>query len=357
MKKVRVQELSGYPIAGEKILRNVNSPKEKRKRMLFKIKTIFVALVCFSVMAGCGNKADQAVSNHKQNDSASEKKLQVVTTFYPMYEFTKNIVKNKAHVDLLIPYNIEPHDWEPTPKDIGNIQSADVLVYNSPSMETWISSIKKSLDKSQPLFVEASEGITLMEGTEGEEEDHDEGEHHDEDEHMLDPHVWLSPVLAQKEVQTITTALIKQDPKNKTYYEKNSQEYIQQLKELDEIYRKTLNDAHYKEIITQHAAFGYLAKEYGLIQVPIAGLSPSEEPSPAKLGELKKFAKQHHIDVIFFEETTSPKIAQTLARELGAETKVLNTIEGLSKKDQEKGLGYIEIMKENLTSLEKSITK
>lgn len=351
MKKVPVKVLSRYTVEGRTILRNHIYSKKRT------IKTAFVVLA-FSVLAGCGNKVDQAVPNHQQNESVPEEKLQVVTTFYPMYEFTKNIAKDKADVDLLIPSNIEPHEWEPSPKDMGNIQNADILVYNSSFMETWISSIKESMDKNQPFFVEASEGIPLMEGTEDEEVDHqDEGEDHDEEGHQLDPHVWLSPVLAQKEVQTITKALMKQDPKNKDFYEKNSREYIQQLKELDELYRKTLKDAPNKEMITQHAAFGYLAKEYGLIQVPIAGLSPSEEPSPAKLAELKKFAEQHHINVIYFEETTSPKIAQTLARELGAETEVLNTVEGLSQEDQEKGLGYIEVMKDNLTSLKKSLIK
>nr|WP_260399043.1 metal ABC transporter substrate-binding protein [Peribacillus simplex] len=303
-------------------------------------------------MVGCSNKED--VTSDQKEASAPDEKLHIVTTFYSMYEFTKNITKDKAQVDLLIPSNIEPHGWEPTPKDMVAIQKADLLVYNSPFMETWISSIQESLDKDKPLFIEASEGIPLMEGSE-EESDHDdeESDHHDEDHEQLDPHVWLSPVLAQKEVQTITDAIVKQDPENKDYYESNSKDYIQQLKELDELYRKTLQNASSKELITQHAAFGYLAKEYGLTQVPIAGLSPSEEPSPAKLAELKEFAKEHQINVIFFEETTSPKVAETLAGELGAETEVLNTLEGLSKEDQEKGLSYIEVMENNLKSLEK----
>ncbi|WP_370694079.1 MULTISPECIES: metal ABC transporter substrate-binding protein [Peribacillus] len=324
---------------------------------LYKVKAILVALACFTVMVGCSN--EEVVNNQGEKESANEK-IHIVTTFYPMYEFTKNITQDKAQVDLLIPSNIEPHDWQPTPKDMAAIQKADLVVYNSPFMETWIMSIQESLGKGQPLFIEASEGISLMEGTE-EDSDHDNGESdrhdeesHDEDHKQLDPHVWLSPVLAQKEVQTITDAIVKQDPENKDYYERNSKNYIQQLKELDELYRTTLDKPSNKEMITQHAAFGYLAKEYGLTQVPIAGLSPSEEPSPAKLAELKKYAKEHQINVIYFEETTSPKVAQTLAGELGAETEVLNTLEGLSKEDQEKGLGYIEVMKNNLKSLEKS---
>ncbi|MDQ0859925.1 metal ABC transporter substrate-binding protein [Bacillus sp. V2I10] len=336
------------------------------------VKAMLVAMACFTVMVGCSNKED-VTSGQNEEATKSEEKLHVVTTFYPMYEFTKNITKDKAQVDLLIPSNIEPHDWEPTPKDMAAIQKADLLVYNSPFMETWISSIQESLDEEQPLFVEASEGINLMKGTEHDHHDedghhhdeesehddqeadhHDEDENHEEDSEQMDPHVWLSPVLAQKEVQTITESIVKQDPKNKEFYERNSKEYIQQLKELNELFRTTLQNASSKEMITQHAAFGYLAKEYGLTQVPIAGLSPSEEPSPSKLAELKEFAKEHQINVIYFEETTSPKVAQTLAGELGAETEVLNTLEGLSKEDQEKGLSYIEVMKNNLKSLEKS---
>lgn len=320
----------------------------------FKLKTILVLLVCFSIMVACGNKEEQA--RQTQKASASEEKLHVVTTFYPMYEFTKNIAKDKAQVDLLIPSNIEPHDWEPTPKDMVAIQKADVLVYNSSYMETWISSIQESLNKDQPLFVEASGKITLM-GAEEHHHSDEESNHHDESNENLDPHVWLSPVLAQTEVQTITDALVKQDPKNKEFYESNSQEYIQKLKELDERYRTTLQDVSNKEIITQHTAFSYLAKEYGFTQVSITGLSPSEEPSPAKLGELKKFATEHDIDIIYFEETISPKVAQTLANELGVDTEALNTLEGLSKEDQEKGLGYVEVMEKNLMALKKSLLK
>ncbi|MFB6468962.1 metal ABC transporter substrate-binding protein [Cytobacillus sp. Hz8] len=312
-------------------------------------------MACLIVIAGSGCSSKGADSSEKSKEQ--KKPLHIVTTFYPMYEFTKNIAKNKAQVDLLIPANVEPHEWEPSPKDMAAIQKADILVYNSSYMETWISSLQKSLGKDGPIFLEASKGISLMEGVEEDEHEHgDDAEHHEkEGEHGLDPHVWLSPVLAQHEVQMITEELIKQDPQNKVDYEKNSQAYIQKLKDLDQLYRKTLQNTASKEIITQHAAFGYLAKQYGLIQVPIAGLSPEEEPSPSKLAELKNFAKKHHIKVIYFEETTSPKVAQTLADELGAKTEVLNTLEGLSKEDQEKGLDYIEVMENNLKSLANSL--
>ncbi|MGE8206470.1 metal ABC transporter substrate-binding protein [Heyndrickxia sp. NPDC080065] len=298
--------------------------------------TVFVLFAIFILISGCAN--EQKNSNKTNNN----KKLEIVTTFYPMYEFTKNIVQDKANVKLLVPSNIEPHDWEPSPKDVGSIQQADLMIYNSTYLETWVPSIEKSVNRDHLSFVEASSGIDLMEGT----------EHH---KHEMDPHVWLSPVLAQQEVKTITNAVIKADPKNKTYYQKNSDEYVAKLAQLDNNYRTALNNVKRRELITQHAAFGYLTKEYGIKQVPIAGLSPSQEPSPAKLGELKEFALKHKVKTIFFEELTSPKVAETLATEIGAKTEVLHTLEGLSKNEQEQGLNYITIMHQNLEAIKKSL--
>ena len=299
------------------------------------------------ILAACSNETSE---KEKEDDG----KLKIMTTFYPMYEFTKNIAGDKADVELLIPSTIEPHDWEPTPKDIGNIQKADLFVYNSDDMETWVSDITASIDSSDVSVVEASKGIKLIEEDEEAEESEEEHEHEHEHSHQADPHVWLSPVLAQQEVQTITDALVKVDPDNKTYYETESSKYIEKLKALDEEYKTELKGITSNEFITQHTAFSYLAKEYGLVQVPIAGISPDEEPSAAKLAELKKFAEEHKINVIYFEELTSSKVAETLANELGADTEVLNALEGLSDEQQKAGEDYITVMEENLKQLKKS---
>ncbi|MEC1476843.1 metal ABC transporter substrate-binding protein [Bacillus haynesii] len=311
--------------------------------------TALIAATCLSLFAGCsGNEEKQA-----NGSSSDHQKLQVTTTFYPMYEFTKQIAGDKADVDLLIPSTVEPHEWDPSPKDVQKIGESDVLVYNSPYMETWEPSIEKSVGKNGPAFVKASKGIELMKGTGEEEEEHEESGH----EHTYDPHVWLSPVLAQQEVKNITKALEKADPDNKDYYEKNRDAFLQKLQDLDQEYKSTLKDVPNKELITQHAAFGYLTKQYGLTQVPIAGLSPEQEPSAAKLAELKKFAQKHHIKTIFFEELASPKVAKTLADEIGAKTEVLHTLEGLSKEEQKQGLDYIDLMKNNLKQLESSLSQ
>ncbi|WP_096911898.1 metal ABC transporter substrate-binding protein [Neobacillus jeddahensis] len=318
-------------------------------------KTGIVALGCLTIISGCSSKT--STETNEKVKTSGEEKIHIVTTFYPMYEFTKNIAGDKAEVELLIPSSIEPHEWEPSPKDMEKINNAEVFVYNSQYMETWVPKVEEAInDSKKPLFVKASDGISLMEGI-AEEEEGEEESHEHEDGHVMDPHVWLSPVLAQKEVDNITQALIKKDPENKEVYEKNSKDYIHQLQELDQQYHEGLDKFAGKEIITQHAAFGYLAKEYGLKQIPIAGLSPEEEPSPSRLAELKAFALDHNLHTIYFEELASPKVAQALASELDAKTKVLNTLEGLSKEDQAKGLNYIEEMTNNLKSLVETLSE
>lgn len=300
------------------------------------------------VVSACG------INNTEENSDSG--KLSIITTFYPMYDFTKNIVGEKANVELLIPSTIEPHDWEPTPKDIASIQNADLFVFNSSEMETWVSDIKSSINNDNVKFIEASTEITLKESTneeshETEEDNHDESEHS----HELDPHVWLSPVLAQKEVEAITKALVEIDPDNEEYYRTNSLAYIEKLQELDNRYKTELANRSTDEFITQHTAFSYLAGEYGLSQIAIAGLSPEEEPSASKLAELKSYAEEKELKVIYFEDLTSTKVAETLANELGIQTEVLYTLEGLSQEEQDEGKDYISVMEENLKQLKKSL--
>ncbi|WP_445488671.1 metal ABC transporter substrate-binding protein [Niallia sp. 03133] len=317
------------------------------------LKTILAVFSVLILIVGCSNNKENSDS---QNTSQKDK-LQIVTTFYPMYEFTKKIAGEKANVTLLIPSTIEPHDWEPTPKDVGNIQKADLFIYNSTEMETWVPEIIGTLNGANVTFVEASKGITLLQEAEEQHEGEDHEASEEQHSHEVDPHVWLSPVLAQQEVETITKAIIKEDPKNKDYYNQNSTSFLQKLKDLDSKYKTELQNKTSNEFITQHTAFSYLANQYGLIQVPIAGLSPEQEPSAAKLADLKEFAKEHAIKVIYFEELASTKVADTLANEVGAKTEVLNPLEGLSTKDQKEGKDYISVMEENLAQLKISLFK
>ena len=144
-------------------------------------------------------------------------KLQIITTFYPMYYFAKQVTGNMANVEMLISNGVEPHDWEPTSKDLIKIQDADVFIYNSQYFETWTEKVFNSINTSNLKVVEASKGIELMDSNIKEGQQNQGGSAA-----TKDPHVWLSPVLAQKEVDNIAKVIEKADPKNKVQYEKNA---------------------------------------------------------------------------------------------------------------------------------------
>ncbi|MDH6370383.1 zinc transport system substrate-binding protein [Paenibacillus sp. PastF-3] len=329
--------------------------------------------------AGCGNNnaVNSTASNAANASGAAEvtalpeaSKLNIKVSFYPIYEFTKNVAGDLAEVEALIPAGIEPHDWEPTAQDMAEISDADMLIYNGAGMEGWVDQVLESVSGKSLITVEASKGLDIMEGTEEEEADHDhgEGEHaHEEGEHAheehshdhggLDPHVWLNPVLAIQEVRNIEAALSAAAPDNAKDFKANADAYVANLEQLDQAFKDELKETKRKDFITQHAAFGYLAKQYGLTQVPIAGLSPEQEPSAANMSKIVEFAKEHKVKTIFFETLVSSSVADTIAKEIGAKTAVLNPIEGLTEEDRSQNLDYLGIMRQNLAALKSALNE
>ena len=171
----------------------------------------------------------------------------------------------------------------------------------------------------------------------------------------MDPHVWLDPVLAIKEVETIRDQLSKKYPDDKATFEKNAASYIKKLKALDQDYQTAFKDVSNKSFVTQHAAFGYLAKQYGLTQEAIAGISPDQEPSASRLSELKEYVEKNNVQVIYFEENASSKVAETLASETGVKLTVLNPLESLTNKQIKNGETYLTVMQDNLNALKESV--
>lgn len=310
---------------------------------ILKIASLLLLLVGISA---CG----------KQEAEKEDGKLEIVTSFYPMYDFTKNVAKDKANVSMLIDGGVESHDYEPSAKDMAKIQNADVFVYNSNEMETWVETVLENIDTSKVKVIEASKGIELLKGSESHDEEEHEGHDHDHGHsHAFDPHVWLDPLLVKKEVRTISDALIEIDSKNKDYYEKNTTEYLSKLDKLNDDYVAAFEGAKSRKFVTQHTAFSYLANQYGLEQVAISGLSPDQEPTPKELKGIQDLVKKENINVIYTESSASEKIAKTIADATGAELAVLNPMESVSKKDRENGADYLSIMAENLEALKLSI--
>lgn len=291
-------------------------------------------------LAGC-SQSDTA------KDQVKSDKIQAIATFYPMYEFTKEVLGDEGDVSLLIPAGTEPHDYEPSAKDMAKIAQSDVFVYNSQDLESWVTSAQKNLDPKHTLVIEAASTIALET-----EDDHESTDGHD---HEHDPHVWTDPVLAVKEVEEIKTRLSAQYPEKKTIFEKNAEAYIDELEQLNTKYEEAFKGATHRTFVTQHAAFSYLAHQYDLTQESITGISAEQEPSPSRLAELKTYVKDHDVRVIYFEENASSKVAETLSTETGVELAVLNPLESLTQKQMDDGETYISIMEQNLEALKKSI--
>ena len=309
----------------------------------FRTLATYIALVIFMItLAGCSPQ-----SNSTQGTTG---KIKVMTTIYPVYEFTSKVGGDKVDVSMLIAPGVEPHDWEPTAQDLIKIRSGKLFLYHGTGLEPIDKILKKDVI-GETKTVEVSKGINAL----AKSADNEEEEHEEHKESKLDPHIWLDPVYAQQEVNNIVEALIEMDPQNADYYKKNAQAYNKELAQLDQDYKTGLSNVAHKDIITSHSAFAYLAKRYNLQQVGIMGLSPDAEPTPDKMAKVIDFCREHNIKYIFFESLVSPKLSETIAKATGAKLLVLNPIESITNDQKSQGKDYISIMRENLANLQTAL--
>jgi zinc transport system substrate-binding protein len=285
--------------------------------------------------------------------AAADKPL-VVASFYPLYEFSRQVAGDHAEVVSLVPMGVEPHDWEPSPQDVVRVQKARLFVYNGAGLEPWVEKLLRDAKARGTLVVRATERVALISGDRPGHEHKSEakaGAAPKDHKHAVDPHVWLDPVRAQAQVEAIRAGLAKVDPPNASAYAANTQAYRAKLIALDAAFASGLKQCTRREFVTTHSAFSYPARRYGLTQIPIQGVDRESEPSPADLAALVKQLKERKVQYVFFETLVSPKLAETLAREVGAKTLVLNPIEGLTKEEQAAGKSYVSLMEENLRNL------
>ncbi|MEY8355469.1 metal ABC transporter substrate-binding protein [Lachnospiraceae bacterium 54-53] len=327
------------------------------------------ALISGVMLSGCGGNSQKGTEAAAEPSSSAEEsaasseaaseadggKLKVVASFYPMYDFAVKVGGDKAEVINMVPAGTEPHDWEPAAGDITELEQAGVFVYSGAGMEHWAEDVLESLENKSLISVEASEGIALRAGHSHEEEESQEAHEDEHEDEQYDPHVWLSPLNAKKEMENIKNAFVEADPDNKEYYETNYETYAAKFDELDQKFKDTLSGLPNKNIVVSHEAFGYLCDAYGLNQMGIEGLSPDSEPDPARMAEIIDFVKENDVKIIFFEELVSPKVAEAVAAETGASTQVLNPIEGLSDEEMAAGDDYFSVMEKNLTQLEAAL--
>ncbi|TMJ06690.1 MAG: ABC transporter substrate-binding protein [Bacillati bacterium ANGP1] len=272
----------------------------------------------------------------------AEKTVPVVVTFYPLQEFAQRVGGERVRVVTLVPPGAEPHDYEPRPQDIIALHTARMMIYNGAGLEPWLEKVRPEFPTGG-VVVNASDGLPLVKGV-------DEGEV-GEPPARFDPHIWLDPLLAARMVTNIQKGLEGADPQHSEFYAANASKVEEELRTLHGEFDATLRTCRQKEFITTHAAFGYLARRYGLVQLAISGLSPEAEPAPARLRELVHLARDHHINVVYYETLVSPRVAEALAREVGARVLVLNPLEGLTGEELRQGLTYFSVMHETLRHL------
>ena len=273
---------------------------------------LVLILLAAGVQPGCGGDSTSA-------DGGSDR-LDVVASFYPLAWAVEQVAGDTVQLRNLTPPGTEPHDVELTARDVERIRSADLVLYLGGGF--------------QPAVEDAVEGangeaIDLLADPVG-----------------GDPHVWLDPVRFAEVVERVATALGRHDA---------AAEPVAELHALDREFARGLARCQRREIVTAHEAFGYLARRYRLTQVAITGLSPEAEPTPQRLEEVIDKVRMSGATTVFFETLVSPRLAETVARETGARTAVLNPIEGLTEEQVDRGEDYLSLMRENLAALRKAL--
>ena len=261
-----------------------------------------------------------------------DEKITVVASFYPLFDFTKAVSGDKINVELLIPNGVEPHDWDPSIRDIENIQKAEMIVINGMGFEGWLDRFLTI--NTAAKIIDTSAGIQATDVD-------------DNDEHQFqDPHIWLNPVFVKSQVQSISDALQELDPDNAPYYQTNTDVYLKKLDALDSDIRNGLSSCK-SDFVTYHNAFSYFASEYGLRQhAVIDSNDPHAEPTPKTFENVIELAKSLDIDVVFTEEGIDQRTLEVISKEINGRIAVLSPIEiGLENSD------YIQRMETNLSNL------
>ncbi len=295
--------------------------------------------------------------------------LPVVATVYPAYDIARQVGGDKVNVTLLVPPGTEPHDWEPTVKDLKAVGQAKVFIYNGAGLEPSEKLLAPDiLKEAKPVELAKSVDVMPIKTVELDNEteaDHDhnhhtDAAHHDDDGHdhhhgTVDPHIWLNPMNVAKEVDAVVAAFSEADPANKDYYEANGKAYKEKLTALDAQYRAFAATIPNKELVVTHEAFGYLANRYGFTQLGIMGVAPDAEPTPERMASIISFVKAHKVKAIFSEELVNPKLAEAIAKETGAKVYMLNPVEGLTEEQMKAGATYLSIMEDNLKVLKTAL--
>jgi zinc transport system substrate-binding protein len=298
------------------------------------------------LFAGCSRGEQKASS-----------KLQVVTTLFPLYDFARIIAGEHAEVTMLLPPGMEPHSFEPKPKDIIRISKAALFIYTNRYMEPWAAKILSGIDSRKLRVVDAGRGVTFAAASTAEEHDHNHHEHGAEN-HAggRDPHIWLDFANAGMIVNNIMDGLVAADATHAQAYRDNAARLKAGLIELDQRYRDGLASCSTRVLLHGgHFTFGYLARRYGLEYRSLSGISSESEPSAARMAAMVRQIRSSGVRYLFAEELLSPRLTETLANEAGVAVLKLHGAHNLGRDDFQRGVSFIGLMEQNLINLQKGL--
>ncbi len=337
--------------------------EHSKSRSAKQICWLLVLVLFVGCCSGCGQ--EETSSDKVSNVSEKDNKLNIVTTIYPLFEFSSKITGDRASVVQLLPAGSEPHHWEPTPADMQQVYDAQVFIYQGADMEPWVDKILPELQERNIKIIKATEKVELLTFEEeeslgltkfigsGQTDNHDNHDNHGHG--SFDPHVWLDPLQAKNMVSFIAEEIAEADTVNADYYRQNAQDVLGELDQLHQEYSETVSGFQSRDFVVSHAAFGYLAHRYELCQVPILGLTPEQEPDAATMASVIDFVRRQNIDFIYYEALVSPKVAETIAQETEAEILELHPIGAITEEERGEGVGYFDLMRQNLINLKKAL--
>ncbi|MDI6098225.1 metal ABC transporter substrate-binding protein [Actinoplanes sp. NEAU-A12] len=294
------------------------------------MRRLLPAMLLLTALTGCGEEAVGA-----------DGKLSVVTAFYPLQFVSERVGGDVVSVSTLTKPGAEPHDVELTARQVGEVSDAGLIVYLGGFQPAVDAAVKQNGGDR------AFDATSAVEMINAEEADAHEEEHGEEEHAGTDPHVWLDPTRLATVADKLAERLGKADPAHAADFTARAAKLRAELTALDGEFTAGLTTCARRELVTSHTAFGYLADRYELTQIGITGIDPETEPSPQRLADVATEAKEHGTTTIFFETLVSPKVAETIAKEVGAQTAVLDPIEGLTDGSAD----YFSVMRANLAAL------
>lgn len=290
-------------------------------------RPVWIAIILVALIAaGCG----RAPEPHQG-------KMIVAASIAPLYDFSRQVGGSLVDVELLVPPGASPHTYQIEPAQMKVLSRASVLVLNGVGLEYWADKAVDAADNPRLIVVRTAEGLPIV--GKGKDPHHPSG----------NPHVWLDPRMAIRQVEAIRDAFAKADPAHSKVYAENAERFIQKLRALDEEIRKRVKTFRSRSFIAFHPAWVYFAKEYGLDQAAVIEESPGKEPSPSHIRKIIETARKLKVKAVFAEPQFSPKAAQVIADEVGAKVLILDPL------GQPPNYSYIETMRRNLDRMAKGL--